>query len=205
VHNLHILNSPPIPFLEEVADVLGDDGSLPLKQFRHLRLRQPDRLALQPNFQPRAAVRRLVEGNWDFRSSLMVFAQLWAEIPLLRPNRRTIPACYAILGQAVPELPACRRAAMRLFKSAIEGHVLWADQSFSFHDLESISAPACARSPSSSRSWTRICAVINWCSRVRKRAAESCVLALVDGEFPVNTINTRDESCPVLRATAPGR
>src|SRR5512136_2266849 len=35
----------------------------------------------------------------------MVFPQLCAEIPLPRPSRRTIALCYAILVQAVPELP----------------------------------------------------------------------------------------------------
>ena len=34
------------PFLEEVADVLGDDGAFPLEQIRYLRLGQPDRLVL---------------------------------------------------------------------------------------------------------------------------------------------------------------
>ena len=85
-----------------------------------------------------------------------------------------------------------------------EGHVLWADQCFSFHDLESISAPACARSPSRSRSWTRICAVINWCSRVRKRAVRAACLRLVNLRASRRRQQVSPQFHPALQALATG-
>ena len=56
-------------FLENITNVLGDDGAFPLEQVRHLRLRQPDRFLLQPHLQAGAPVLRLVEddrgwGRW---------------------------------------------------------------------------------------------------------------------------------------------
>jgi len=52
--------------LENVADVLGDDGAFPLKQLRHLVLGEPDRFVFQLYLQPGAAILCLIEDNLGF-------------------------------------------------------------------------------------------------------------------------------------------
>ena len=51
-------------FLENIADVLGDDRALPLEQFRQLCLREPDGFIFQPDFNPRPVVLGLVKNQF---------------------------------------------------------------------------------------------------------------------------------------------
>jgi len=50
-------------FLEDVADVLGNRAFIPLKQFHHLRLSQPDGFILKVDIQGGLPVFGLVEND----------------------------------------------------------------------------------------------------------------------------------------------
>ncbi len=57
-----------LAFLEDVLDVPGDDGLVALEQLGHLTERQPGRLAIEANLDPRLAVLGLVEEELGFAS-----------------------------------------------------------------------------------------------------------------------------------------
>ncbi len=63
MHFLHISRLIQLPFLEDISHVSRDDGLVPLEQLGHLRLRQPDRIPLQPNFQLNTRPVGLVKDN----------------------------------------------------------------------------------------------------------------------------------------------
>jgi hypothetical protein len=63
MHFLHISPFIQLPLLEDIFHMAGDDRLIPLEQIRHLPLRQPDSVLLQPNFQPNAGPIRFIENN----------------------------------------------------------------------------------------------------------------------------------------------